>query len=164
MKMKGKMAAFTALLALCLIFAASAGAEEKEETLPAFTFTAVGGQSIQSEELKATPLVVVMMASWCPPCKREAPELEKAYLAYKDRGVQFLGVFVASSKGSIEKFSEKYGLTFPVGTSEGDLNDLFGWKPFPAAAFVAPGGVVRIKHFGETNFEELSEGIEKILE
>jgi hypothetical protein len=60
MKMKGKMAAFTALLALCLIFAASAGAEEKEETLPAFTFTAVGGQTIQSEELKATPLVVVM--------------------------------------------------------------------------------------------------------
>jgi thiol-disulfide isomerase/thioredoxin len=164
MKMKGTTVALAALLAFCLIFASSAGAEETEEPLPEFTFTAVDGKTLESGELKENPLVIVMMASWCPPCKREAPELEKAHLAYKDRGVRFLGVFVASSEKSIAKFADKYGLTFPVGTAEGDLNDLFGWKPFPAAAFVAPGGVVRIKHFGETDFEELSEGIEKILE
>ncbi len=162
--MKGNKAAFVALLAFCLIFAGAAGAEEAGEPLPEFTFTAIDGKTILSDELKEKPLVIVMLASWCPPCKREAPDLEKAYHAFKGRDVQFLGIFVASSESSIVKFAEKYGLTFPVGTAEGDVTKMFGWKPFPAAAFVAPGGIVRIKHFGATNFDELSEGIEKILE
>ncbi|MGD2081291.1 MAG: TlpA disulfide reductase family protein, partial [Nitrospirota bacterium] len=86
MEMKGTTVALAALMALLLIFAGSAGAEETDEPLPEFTFTAVGGQALESGDLKEKPLVIVMMASWCPPCKREAPELEKAHLAYKDRG------------------------------------------------------------------------------
>jgi peroxiredoxin len=133
-----------------------------QEVINGFTFTGIDGKTIQSAELKGKPLVLVMLASWCPPCKREAPDLEKAYLAYKDRGVLFLGVFVESSQDSIRKFAGKYDLTFPVGTGTG-ISELFGRKPLPAAAFIKRDGTVWKKHFGQVGYDELVLGIEEIL-
>lgn len=156
--MKRVTRAFALLLAVILFSARAYG----EETLKEFTFTVIDGKTIPSSQFEGKPLVIIMLASWCPPCKKEAPDLEKAYRAYKDKGVFFLGVFVASSKGSIRKFAEKYELTFPVGTGEG-ISEQFGWKPFPAAAFVSPDGVIRQKHVGQSSYEELVRGIEEIL-
>jgi len=156
--MKHIAAALAVLFALCLLPGMALG----EEVVGDFTFTEIGGKAVSSAEFKGKPLVVVMLASWCPPCKNEAPDLEKAYKAYKGKGVVFLGVFSASSDSSIRKFAEKYGLTFPVGRAEG-LAEMFGLKPFPSAAFVAPGGRVLRKHTGQISYEELSEGIEEIL-
>ncbi len=48
-------------------------------------------------------------------CKAEAPELQKAYLSYKDKGVLFIGVFTMSGDADIRKFAATYRLTFPVG-------------------------------------------------
>jgi peroxiredoxin len=159
--MKRKTVLMATLLTLCLLSGLAYG--EEGEVLKEFTFTDIDGKIFQSSEFEGKPIVIITLASWCPPCKREAPDLEKAYLDYKDRGVVFLGVFSASSEKSIKKFADKYGLTFPVGTAEG-LRDIFGWRPFPAAAFVAPDGTVTKKHTGQISYKELAESIEAILE
>lgn len=157
--MKRKTVVFVTLLALCLFPGIALG----EEVVPDFTFTDIDGKTVQRSEFEGKPLVIITLASWCPPCKREAPDLEKAYLEYKERGVVFLGVFSASSEKSIREFAKKYGLTFPVGEAAG-LKDMFGWKPFPAVAFVSGDGAVKSKHFGQISYDGLVQGIEEILE
>ncbi len=159
--MKRRILALVALFNLCILFGVAFG--EDAEVLKDFIFTEIDGKTFHSSEFKDKPLVLIMLASWCPPCKREAPDLQKAYVEYKDRDVVFLGVFSASSDSSIRKFAKKYGLTFPVGKAEG-VSDMFGLKPFPYAVFVAPDGTVRSKHSGQISFEELAAGIENILE
>ena len=148
------------LLILCLLPGIVFG--EAGETLKDFTFEGIDGKTFNTGELRGEPLVLVISATWCPPCKREAPDLERAYLAYKGQGVQFLGVFVASTEKSIKKFADKYGLTFPVG--KGDVKEQFGWRSFPKAVFIARDGTIKSKHSGQISYKELVEGIEDIME
>jgi cytochrome c biogenesis protein CcmG, thiol:disulfide interchange protein DsbE len=84
---------------------------------PAFTLPRLNGAgSISSSSLKGTPLVVNFFASWCVPCREEAPLLEKTWQRYKDRGIQFLGVNVTDTRSSARDFLRKYGITYPVVT------------------------------------------------
>lgn len=160
--MRLNKAVYIFLLFVLLSPGVSFGGEEGE-TLKDFTFEGIDGETLKVSELKGKPVVLVIAATWCPPCKREAPDLEKAYLDYKDKGVEFLGVFVASSERSIKKFAEKYGLTFPVGKGEG-ITEQFGFKSFPKTAFVARDGKIKSLHSGEIKYEELVRGIEEIME
>lgn len=63
-------------------------------------------------ELKGTPVVVNFWASWCTPCRAEAPLLRDALQQYGTR-VQFIGVDIQDSRDGAERFIESEGLTYP---------------------------------------------------
>jgi len=79
----------------------------------------VSGESLFGEDridlssYKGDVVVVNVWASWCPPCRKEAPELEKVYQETKDRGVQFVGIDFRDNRGSAEDFARDRGLTYP---------------------------------------------------
>ena len=61
------------------------------------------------------PLVVVMMASWCRPCREEIPVLNKLYEKYKEKGVRFMGVGIdEGTSRDFAKMVNKYKARFPV--------------------------------------------------
>jgi thiol-disulfide isomerase/thioredoxin len=63
-------------------------------------------------EQHGTPVVVNIWASWCPPCRAEAPELAAA--AERFRGdVQFIGVNAQDSRGGAADYIAQYGLPYP---------------------------------------------------
>ena len=79
---------------------------------PPFTLPRLDGAgSISSAHLKGTPLVVNFFASWCVPCREEAPLLERAWLRFKGQGVQFIGVNVTDTKSSARDFVRKFSIT-----------------------------------------------------
>ena len=92
----------------------------------------------------------------------EAPELEKAYLSYKDKGVAFIWVFVMSKDQDIKEFAETYKLTFPVGKDNGIVNSL-SVRGIPTALFINKDRKVVKKHHGVIDYSELVSGIEAIL-
>ena len=84
---------------------------------PSFTLPRLDGNgSISSARLKGSPLVVNFFASWCVPCREEAPLLEQTWRRYKDRGIRFLGVNVTDTRSAARDFLRKYGITYPVVT------------------------------------------------
>ncbi|HEX3327587.1 MAG TPA: TlpA disulfide reductase family protein [Actinomycetota bacterium] len=84
---------------------------------PTFTLPRLDGSgSISSTHLKGVPLVVNFFASWCVPCREEAPLLERAWLRYKAQGVHFIGVDVTDTKSNASDFVRKFGITYPVVT------------------------------------------------
>jgi cytochrome c biogenesis protein CcmG/thiol:disulfide interchange protein DsbE len=147
-------------------------------SLPDFDLPLVkGGGSFTSEQLSGHPAVVNFWASWCIPCREEAPLLEAAWQRYRDEGVQFVGVAVLDSEEGATEFIEERGITYPtVLDFEQDLAaelDVYG---LPHTFFVdAEGNLAReagpvIGERGELDFlgpiteRELTEQIERLLE
>ncbi|WP_019200936.1 TlpA disulfide reductase family protein [Tsukamurella sp. 1534] len=60
-------------------------------------------------------VVINVWGSWCAPCRIESPDLERAYVATKDKGVQFLGINVRETAGddAARDFIASQGLTYP---------------------------------------------------
>lgn len=61
------------------------------------------------------PLVMSVWASWCLPCRREAPLLEAAWQEHRDK-VRFIGINHRDQEDAALAFIAKFGQTFPCGT------------------------------------------------
>ncbi len=91
-------------------------------------------------ELHGTPVVVNVWASWCGPCRQEAPHLAEASKAFGDR-VQFLGIDILDARGSARGFMKEYGWTYPSLFDEtGAIRDGLGLLGQPATVFYDAAG------------------------
>ena len=59
-------------------------------------------------------MVLNFWASWCIPCREEAPLLEKTWRAYRDQGVLFLGVSMKDARSDAKSFVKDFGVTYPT--------------------------------------------------
>ncbi|HEY1094697.1 MAG TPA: TlpA disulfide reductase family protein [Glycomyces sp.] len=88
------------------------------------------------------PLVVVLWATWCGPCREEAPEVQAFYETHGDR-VDVLGVDTADLREDARWFAEDYGMTFPsVFDPEEAVRIGLGVPALPGIALVNPDGTV----------------------
>lgn len=88
---------------------------EKTETVPDFDLPLLQTDGVlSSESLRGHPVVLNFWASWCAPCREEAPLLERTYQRFKDQGVRFVGVNLRDQEPNARRFVEDFGITFPV--------------------------------------------------
>jgi cytochrome c biogenesis protein CcmG, thiol:disulfide interchange protein DsbE len=115
------------------------------------------------DQLKGTPAVVNLWASWCGPCTREAPKLVTAAAAHPD--VQFLGVDVQDSRDGAVGFIEKEGLTYPsVFDPAGAVLTDHGALGLPVTIFVRADGSVASTVKGELSQAALDDGLARIAD
>lgn len=124
------------------------------------------GDTYGTADLEGRPAVINFWATWCPPCRAEAPLLEAAWQAYGDR-VTVLGVQSlepgAADKGAA--FVNEFGLTFPnVHDGDNRVGIEYGVFGMPETFFVRADGTVAYKHAGELSAGLLEEKIEEILQ
>ena len=73
-----------------------------------------GGGALSLRSLRGKTVVLNFFASWCDPCKREAPVLERLWQQDRSRGVVVLGVDANDSRGDARRFLRAHGVTYPV--------------------------------------------------
>ena len=113
-------------------------AEGKLVHAPAFTLDRLDrdGQ-LGVADLKGKAVVVNFWASWCVPCRDEAPVLQKTYERYRDQGLVVLGVDVNDFRQDARRFMKRYGLTYPVVyDGKGSTVGKWGVRGFPETFFV----------------------------
>lgn len=71
---------------------------------PDFTAIAPDGHKVHLSDYKGKTVVLDFWATWCGPCQRSMPELEKMYQQIKDKDVVVLGVCVWDEKGAYDKW------------------------------------------------------------
>jgi cytochrome c biogenesis protein CcmG, thiol:disulfide interchange protein DsbE len=112
-------------------------------------------------QLKGTPVVVNLWASWCDPCSREVPKLVAAAASHED--VQFLGVDAQDSRSGAESFIADKGITYPsVFDPAGAVLTDQGALGLPVTIFVRADGSVASTVKGELSQSSLDEGLAQI--
>ena len=117
----------------------AAGVEKGEApTAPDFTLPAIDGSgNVTLSSLKGKAVVLNFWASWCVPCREEAPRLQAAWERWRDRGVVVLGVDAQDFVGDAKRFIGRYHLTYPsLHDGPGSTLGRFGVTGFPETWFV----------------------------
>lgn len=72
------------------------------------------GKQIELSSYKGKVVVLNLWGAWCPPCRVEAPQLQKVWKSYEDKDVQVLGIDLRDPDRSFpEDFMRDTGLTYP---------------------------------------------------
>jgi cytochrome c biogenesis protein CcmG/thiol:disulfide interchange protein DsbE len=86
-------------------------------------------------------VLVNLWASWCPPCREEAPVLERFYRRQRDHGVTVVGIDVQDNRDDALAFLGEFPATYPQLRSVGDeRSEAFGSTGVPENFLVDPRG------------------------
>ncbi len=130
---------------------------------PAFSARDLTGQTISLRRFAGRPLVVNFFASWCAPCKREAPGLAKLAHAY-GRRVGMLGIALTSPRAKIEAFTHHFGWTWPIVDDSGlRLAQRFGVVGQPTTFVIAGDGRIATVFTGQTSRRRVAEALDRLL-
>ena len=107
------------------------------DTAPEFELPTLSGDTLSSAELKGHPVVINFWASWCLPCREEAPLLERTWRRYRDDGVILLGVNIKDAESDAKAFVDEFDITYPVVRDlDQELTRSFGVRGLPETFFV----------------------------
>jgi len=110
-------------------------------------------------ELRGVPVVLNLWASWCTPCRDEAPRLERGWRTLGPRGVLFLGLDIQDVRGDGQGFIRKYGMTYPSVREPGrDVANSYGATGIPETYFIDADGRVVAHVIGVVSAPQLAAG------
>jgi cytochrome c biogenesis protein CcmG/thiol:disulfide interchange protein DsbE len=147
--------AFIALLAFGLLRSAPSGIKGGSPA-PDFQLPMLdGGGTLSSTDLRGKPVVLNFWASWCLPCREEAPRLQRAWERYKSQGVTIVGVNIKDAKSDAKKFVKEFGITYPIVRDENsEFADKLGVYGLPETFFVDHTWRLLVTAAGESQQDE----------
>lgn len=110
------------------------------------------------------PAVVNVWASWCPPCRSEAPLLDEAYRQYGDR-IAFIGVDVQDNQADAKAFLSEFGLADfdHFFDPDREVPTFYGAIGTPVTFFFGPHGELMTTHNGVVDERTLALNIDELL-
>jgi cytochrome c biogenesis protein CcmG, thiol:disulfide interchange protein DsbE len=134
---------------------------------PPFAITLLNGQKLALADLKGKAVFLNFWASWCPPCRAEARDLESAWRKIKDQNIVYIGVALQDTEENARAFLKEFDVTYPNGLDAGGRIAVdYGVWGIPESFFIDPEGRITYKHTGgiragvvETKLAEALKGI-----
>lgn len=116
---------------------------------PSFRLPGLDGAEVASAEWSGRVYVVNFWASWCVPCRAEAPHLQSFWERHRAEDVVLVGVVYQDDQDEAEAFRDEFGLTFPQVMDPAGRTALdFGVFGIPETFVVDERGVVMAKLIG----------------
>jgi peroxiredoxin len=132
---------------------------------PDFTLDAFDGSSFHLADHANQPVLLYFWASWCEPCKSEAPLIQRLWQEYQAKGYTFVGMNIWDSDDDARQFASEYGLTFPVVRDRQNKVYLdYGVETLPMALFIKPGGEVDRRYIGQLKESDLRSMLDKLTQ
>lgn len=141
---------------------------DRRYVAPDLVGTTIDGERFALADERGDIVVLNVWASWCAPCRAEAPILQQAYEEFTDQGVEFVGLDTRDSDASARTFIDRFGITYPnVVDPDGRLQLLFADslppQAIPSTIVIDRQGRVAARMLGAVSISELRGVIEPLL-
>ena len=156
--------ASNALMAPKPLAAKASGRPAPDFTLPQVLDTQGLGPSVSLSSLKGQWVYLDFWASWCAPCRAEAPVLQEFSINYPQ--VQFAGILTRDNLSSARAFYETFNLTFPTFIDDSLLIGFGGSlipNAIPTTLIIDQDGKVAVRISGEVTVAGLKKMLDKVL-
>lgn len=134
-----------------------AGRFQVGEHLPQFSAQLTDGSRFTLPEKPGTPMIVNFWATYCGPCREEAPLLSAAH----QRGVQVIGLCTESDapREALQKAAAGFGMTYPIAIGDNALLQRFRIDTVPTTYVLAPDGAIVLSRVGKIGASELQDAL-----
>jgi cytochrome c biogenesis protein CcmG/thiol:disulfide interchange protein DsbE len=132
-----------------------------------FSVTLFDQKTLSLQSLRGRAVFLNFWASWCPPCRAEANDLEAAWRKVKGHDVVYIGIALQDTDENARAFLKEFDITYPNGRDDGGKIAVdYGVWGIPESFFIDPQGRITYKHTGgiraglvETKLAEALKGI-----
>lgn len=131
--------------------------------------TTLDGDEYSLDDNAGDVVVMNVWASWCGPCRAEAPALQEVFEQNKKKGVAFVGINVQDDEANANAFINTYGITYPsLSDSSGEIqlefHDSFPPVALPWTVIIDRDGGIAGGVAGPTSYSQLSDLVDQVLE
>jgi len=132
---------------------------------PDFTLSLFDGGELSLADRRGLVVVVNFWASWCPPCRDEAPALERVWREYGDKGVVFVGVNVNDVTPKAIAFIEEFNITYPNGPDPYNrISRTYHTTGVPETFLIGKDGHLVEQYIGPVTEARLRAALEEVLQ
>ncbi len=154
-----------------ILFAASAlFAQTGSVPAPDISIKMESGQVVKLSSFKGKPVMIEVFSTTCAACQAMTTVVEKTFRTHGPKGLQVIAVINDDTqRNGAPRFRKEYGVTYPIGfVTREDSYRLFGlsfMRPFsyPATAFIDSAGVIRDRHPGIMDLNDVAKSLAPIL-
>ncbi len=131
---------------------------------PDFTLPLLDGGSVALSSYRGSIVVLNFWATWCGPCRLEAPGLQRTWEAYRDRGVRFLGIDERDNDPAGRAFVKEFGITYP-NASDPPGRLAFSYELFgmPTTFIIDGAGTIRYRFVGYVTEDSLRGALDPLV-
>jgi len=123
---------------------------------PDFSTALFNGGTFRLADQRGQVVVVNFWASWCPPCRTEAPVLERAWQRHRGQGIQFIGLDVWDTDSDARSFMSQYGTDYPNGPDNaGHAAINYGVTGLPETFIIRPDGTIAQHWIGPVTDQQI---------
>jgi len=110
---------------------------------PGFRVKSLAGETFDSAGLKGKAVLLDFWATWCAPCRKEMPTVEKLHQEFKDKGLVVLGLNVGEERETVEKYLKTAKVNYPIAlTADTDTVPAFQATAFPTYVVIDREGKI----------------------
>jgi thiol-disulfide isomerase/thioredoxin len=150
------MVAVLALLGAC-------GKSKVEESLPELTLTGLDGTQTSARSFRGKLLVLNVWATWCHPCRKEMPSLQRLSNKADSKRIIVAGIATDQSVNAVKEFMMLYKISFPIFTdTPSNVANNLGVRVFPETLLISPDGKIVQRIAGDRDWD--SPAMLKVLE
>lgn len=133
-------------------------------TLPVIVNGAAEGGTLSLAQFQGSAVILDFWATWCGPCRLEAPIVNKVAQRFKDRGLVVVGVDTSDTAGSARPWALEHGLSYPiVYDTNNETAEHYSVTNMPTLVVISRSGKITAVREGLTNDSELESLVHGVL-
>lgn len=122
---------------------------------PDFTLQDMDGATHRLSDYRGRVVVVNFWATWCPPCRREMPSMQRAWERLTPEGIALLAIDVGEDEETIFSFSGEFTLEFPLLLdSDGSAVEQWPVRGLPTTFIIDPEGRIAYQAVGGREWDD----------
>jgi len=140
------------------------GKDAPDVSFPIVANAPAGAASMSMSELRGRTVLLDFWATWCGPCQKEGPIVDRIAHRYGDQGLAVIGVNTSDEAGNAAPYAKQHHLSYPIAYDAGQrVAAAFGVDGLPTLVIISKTGKVVAVRTGETSDADLDSLVKRAL-